>query len=687
MTRPLKGRGALSNPTGRFDRTTREETIDDWYVEPPAASVVTSVEPDAARKVISTNDSPDVPFEYSINPYRGCEHGCIYCLSGDTPILMGNGTTRPLAEVRAGDTIIGTERRGWHRRYIRTKVLAHWSVVKPAYRMVLEDGTELIAGSDHRFLTERGWKYVAGTEQGSTRRPHLTISNRLTGTGAFAQAPDQDADYRTGYLCGLIRGDGLIGSYSYSRRDPEALARAKSWLQMHEVETHEFVFAAATATRRAIPAIRINARRSVERIVELVRWPTAASRSWQTGFLAGIFDAAGSYSDGILRISNTDAESVGRTCEALRRFEFRFAVEKIARENSKPIDVVRVTGGLREHLRFFHSTDPAITRKRDVTGQAVRSASPLRVRRIERISGAMRLFDISTGTEDFIANGVVSHNCYARPSHAYLGLSSGLDFETRLFYKPEAGKLLTAELARPGYVCKPITLGANTDPYQPVEKRLQVTRSILGVLRECRHPVSIITKGTLILRDRDLLSDLARDGLAKVIVSVTTLDAGVKRTLEPRAASPDARLAVIRALVAAGIPVGVLVAPVIPAITDHELEAIVEAAAGAGAGTAGYVLLRLPHEVKALFREWLAEHFPLRADHVMSLVQSMRGGRDNDPNFGSRMKGTGPYAELLRMRFKLACQHHGIRTGRDMSLPTHLFRPPPANPAQMTLGL
>ncbi len=275
--------------------------------------------------------------------------------------------------------------------------------------------------------------------------------------------------------------------------------------------------------------------------------------------------------------------------------------------------------------------------------------------------------------------------CYARPSHAYLGLSSGLDFETRLFYKADAARLLAAELARPGYVCKPIVLGANTDPYQPVERRLRVTRSVLEVLGECRHPVSIVTKGTLILRDLDILADMARDGLASVAVSVTTLDAELKRKLEPRAAAPQARLGVVRRLAAAGVPVGVLIAPVIPAITDHELESIVDAAVAAGARSAGYVLLRLPHDLGTLFREWLAEHYPQRAQHVMSLVSALRGGRDNDPRFGSRMRGTGPFAELLRARFQLACTRCGIAGGRHLPLVTTLFRPPGSS--QLELGI
>jgi len=259
--------------------------------------------------------------------------------------------------------------------------------------------------------------------------------------------------------------------------------------------------------------------------------------------------------------------------------------------------------------------------------------------------------------------------CYARPSHAYVDLSPGIDFETKIFYKADAARLLRAELARPGYRCQPIMLGANTDPYQPVEKRLGVTRQILEVLLELRHPVTVITKGALVLRDLELLTALAALNLVHVTVSLTTLDPDLKRTLEPRTASPQARLRVIAELARARVPVGVLTAPMIPAVNDHELEAMLEAAAAAGATRAGYVLLRLPHEVKDLFRAWLEQHLPLRAAHVMSLVRQARGGRDNDPRFGQRMRGTGPWADMLRARFERARARLGLGT-RYRELPS-----------------
>ena len=665
---------------------------DGWYREGNPAVGRHQVRPEPARSIITHNDSPDIPFEQSINPYRGCEHGCVYCVGPETPILMSDGSTRPIAALRVGDSIYGTTRNGWYRRYVRTQVLAHWSVIKPAHRITLEDGTELIAGGDHRLLTERGWKHVTGTGQGPLCRPHLTINNKLMGIGQFAKAPEHDEDYRRGYLCGMIRGDGSIGRelrgsdgigrvvqyFRLAMCDDEALRRAEAWLLQADVRTRRFQFCASSDTRRPMQAIAAMGHRRVDRIRDLTWWPHPAScsRSWSIGFLAGIFDAEGSYSDGILRISNTDPQIIGRISECLKALAFKFAIEHIPRESIRSIDVVRVVGGLREHLRFLHTVDPAITRKRDITGQCVKSAARLGVTSVEALPGAMRLYDISTGTEDFIANGVISHNCYARPSHAYMDLSPGIDFETKIFYKADAARLLEEELAKRSYLVKPITIGANTDPYQPVERDLRVTRSLLEVLERTRHPLSLITKGTLILRDLDLLRSLARDQLVNVFVSITSLDAELKRTLEPRAAAPMARLRVVRELAAAGIPTGVLVAPIIPAVNDSELESIIAAAADAGALRVGYVLLRLPHELKALFRQWLDQHLPDRAEHVMSLIRGAREGRENDPRFGSRMRGSGAWAQLLRDRFALACQRHGLSMGRMRELSCAHFVPP-----------
>jgi DNA repair photolyase len=694
------GRAALSNPPGRFDKQQLAEVDDGWYRDEVPESINTTLEPDRAREVISTNDSPDIPFEQSINPYRGCETACIYCAAGDTRVLMAYGGTKELAKLEQGDQIYGTVRAGKYRRYAVTMVLARWCVVKPAYRVRLEDGTELTVGNDHRFLTERGWKFVTGRGSGQGQRPHLTCNNELLGSGAFSEPVQQDMNYRAGYLCGLIRGDGTLGSYRYLRDDGthsvqnvfrlalcdcEALERAQKWLSHRYVDTRQFRFRAQSV--RPVYAIGTRSRGNIERIRELIAWPDQPLREWQAGFLAGIFDAEGSYSCGILRVSNTDFQIINRIRDALRTFGFTSAIEHSPREAGKCVDVVRLLGGLREHLRFFHMMGPAISRKCDIREQALRSSARLRVVSIEPLGKAMRLYDITTGTGDYISNGVVSHNCYARPSHAYMGLSPGLDFETRLFYKADAGRVLEAQLARRGYVCKSITLGANTDPYQPVERRMKVTRSILEVLARTRHPVSIITKHALILRDLDLLTDMARDRLVSVAVSITTLDADLKRVMEPRAASPQARLRTLAVLSAAGIPTSVMAAPMIPALNDHELEAILESAAAAGARWAGYVLVRLPYEIKDLFREWLAEHYPDRAAHVMSLIRDMRGGRDYDPRFGTRMRGTGPYAQLLSNRFRLASLRLKLNFEPRPELDATLFRPPVPSGGQLQLGL
>jgi DNA repair photolyase len=272
--------------------------------------------------------------------------------------------------------------------------------------------------------------------------------------------------------------------------------------------------------------------------------------------------------------------------------------------------------------------------------------------------------------------------CYARPSHSYLNLSPGIDFETQLFAKTNAAERLRAELGRRGYVCSPINLGANTDPYQPIERRYRLTRAVLEVLAECEHPCTIVTKNALIARDLDLLVPMARAKLVHAFVSVTSLDNRLASTLEPRASAPHRRLEAVATLNAAGVPCGVLVAPIIPMVTDRWLEAILERAAAAGAPYAGYTVLRLPYELKDLFREWLELNLPERAEHVMSLIRQMRGGQDNDPRFGARMRGEGAFADLIRQRFALACRKHGLSRVRDLQLDCTRFRPPRARGPQ-----
>ncbi|SMC93702.1 DNA repair photolyase [Fulvimarina manganoxydans] len=274
--------------------------------------------------------------------------------------------------------------------------------------------------------------------------------------------------------------------------------------------------------------------------------------------------------------------------------------------------------------------------------------------------------------------------CFARPSHAYMGLSPGLDFEAKLFAKPNAAKLLEQELAKPGYQVRSIAIGTNTDPYQPIEKRYGLMREILEVLEAANHPVGIVTKSALVTRDIDILSRMAKKGLARVALSVTTMDRRLARAMEPRAATPEKRLDAIRALSDAGIPTMVMTAPIIPGLTDSEIERLLEAAATAGAREAGYVLLRLPLEVSPLFKDWLLRHYPDRYRHVLSLLRSMRDGKDYDAEWGKRMRGTGPYAHQIKRRFDLATKRLGLNLDRQ-PLRTDLFTPPLGSGVQLSL--
>jgi DNA repair photolyase len=602
---------------------------------------------------------------------------------------MADGRTRPLKEVRVGDEIYGTVRRGSYRRYEMTVVLAHWSVRKLAYRVTLGDGTSLVAGGNHRFLTERGWKFVVGAGSGAGCRPHLTTNNKLMGTGMFASPPEKNRDYRLGYLCGIVRGDGHLGIYSYSRAgrgnrsvayrfrlalaDEEALERASRYLLELGVATRSFVFQQAFAGRSDIYAIRASSRRSVEHVKEMISWPVSPSKSWHRGFLAGIFDAEGSYGTNTLRIHNTEPEIIEQIVRCLEMMGFRFVVETLRRGRGRTMKVVRVCGGLREHLRFFHSTDPAISRKRDIERTAIKSNADLCVASIEPL-GIMHLFDITTGAGDFIANGVVSHNCYARPTHEFLGLSAGLDFESKILVKQDAPELLRRELSSPRWEPLVLSMSGVTDPYQPVEKRLRITRRCLEVLAEFRNPVVIVTKNHLVTRDVDLLSELARHDAAAVAVSLTTLDDGLRRIMEPRTSSPSRRLAAVEKLAGAGVPVGVMTAPVIPGLNDHELPALLSAAAEAGATFAAYVPVRLPLAVRPLFEDWLERHYPERKEKVLGRIRSMRGGELNDPRFGSRMRGEGIFARPIAQLFSISCRRAGIGEGRFPRLSTAAFR-------------
>jgi DNA repair photolyase len=562
-----------------------------------------------------------MPFRWTINPYRGCSHACVYCAAGDTPILMADGRTKPLADLRPGDRVYGTVQRGRYRRYEPTDVLAHWSSVKPAYRVMLEDGTELVASADHRFLSGRGWKHVTGDEQGADRRPHLTVDDALLGSGRFARGPDETADYRRGYLCGMIRGDGHLGSYSHEHADrthedvhrfrlaladEEALERVQTYLDSADVATDRFAFAAGTATRKPIAAVRTQRRSGVERIQELIRWPLDPGDDWRKGFLAGIFDAEGAAGgDQALRIANADRQVLDWTAACLRRLGFDHVVEPTRHANG--LRHVRLLGGLVARMRFFLMTDPAITRKRDIAGLALKCAGSRRVVSVEPLGVAMRLYDITTGTGDFVANGIVSHNCFARPTHTYLGFDAGRDFEKEIVVKVNVPEVLRAELARPSWKGEHVALGTNTDPYQWVEGRYKLMPGIWEAMRDAANPCSVLTKSPLLLRDLPLMKQIAARTDFTASLSIPTIDEQAWRATEPHTPNPKARMEAVAELNRQGIPAGILVAPLMPGINDSpaQVERILQMATDAGATAVSGIALHLRGEVRGVFMDWL----------------------------------------------------------------------------------
>jgi DNA repair photolyase len=591
------------------------EALDTRFYEVYAKSAINKVP--AASKM---------PFRYTINPYRGCSHACHYCSSGDTRILMADGRHRALADLRVGDEIIGTFNGRGNRRFTTTTVKDHWSSIKPAYRVVLEDETELIASGDHRFLTaRRGWKHITGAEQGRARRPHLTTNNSLIGVGAFVDQPAHSVDYRRGYLCGLIRGDAHLAQKMYTPprgapqmrhyfrlalADTEALDRAERMLASDGIATTRFLFHQANATQRQITAIHTQARDPVSRIVDMVAWPVDPPEDWRKGFLAGIFDAEGAGGREAFRIANCDPIVLAWTRSCLAQFRFRYCTEESGRDNG--LTSIRLLGGLKEQLRFFHLTDPAIRRKLWLDGRAIRSDSKLGVIAIEPLGKAMRLFDITTGTGDFIAHGVVSHNCFARPTHKYLDFNAGRDFEREIVVKVNVPEVLRAELRKPSWKREHIAMGTNTDPYQWCESKYRLMPGIWEALRDHRNPCSVLTKSPLLLRDLELMKEIAAVTDIHVNLSVPTLDEKPWRASEPHTPHPRKRIEAVAELNRAGIPTGVLVAPLMPGINDSpkQVEAILQACADAGATNVGGIPLHLRGEVREVFMEWLRSYRP-----------------------------------------------------------------------------
>ena len=601
----LEGDPQMSLP-GYRDAVVRHfdapEAIDTRFYEVRAKTILNRV-PEMSQ----------VPFRWTVNPYRGCTHACLYCVWGGTPVLMADGSHRKIELVQPGDRIYGTEYQATYRRFVTTEILDKWVSIKPAYRVLLTDGTELVASGDHRFLSNRGWKYVINSPPGARDRPHLTPRSYLLGTGQFSPQPAHGHEYRRGYLCGIVRGDGTLGSYRLALADLEALTRARKFLDLEQLPMNSRVFSVANERHRAVTAIYSGRRSVVERIAQIIEWPELPNLDSCRGFLAGIFDAEGSRSASALRISNTEPLLL-QWIEACAR---RLAFDTILEDGSAAgrASTVRIRGGLHEHLRFFHLTDPAITRKRSIEGEMVKTFKDLRVESVEPL-GELPLYDITTGTGDFIANGVVSHNCFARPTHEFLGWNANRDFEREIVVKVNAPERLRVELAKPSWEGEHVALGTNTDPYQWVEGRYELMRGIWEALRDARNPCSVLTKSPLLLRDLDLMRELDEVTDFSAALSIPTLEPKAWRQTEPRTPNPKARLDAVAELSRAGIRTGVLVAPLMPGINDSpkQVAEVVRLATEAGASYITGIALHLRKGVREVFMHWLAENRPELTD-------------------------------------------------------------------------
>ena len=581
--------------------------------------------------------SPRMANAWTINPYRGCSHACLYCMSPETLILMADGRQQPLWSVEVGDEIYGTEVRGSSRRYVKTKVLAKWDTRKRAYRIMLGDGTELIASADHRFLSDRGWKYVKGAMGGPGQRPYLTLNNKLMGFGlkglsALQQPRFFGEDYRRGYLSGMIRGDGMIFQKDYLRpdgrinrvnsfrltlKDVEALNRTRFYLDCEGIPTRTRPFATA-AGHAPMTAIHASGREAVTQIKELLEPPAARSDDWRAGFLAGVFDAEGSCSRGVLRIANGDEGILSDIEDGLSGIGVGYVREK-PREDG--LSSIRVTGGLPMRSRFFQLVGPAITRKLDIEGSAVKSGADLRIVSIEDLGHETDMIDITTGTGDFIANGVVSHNCFARTTHEYLDLDAGRDFDSQIIVKVNLVEVLEKELAKPSWKRETVMLGTNTDPYQRAEGRYRLMPGVIAALAASGTPLSILTKGSLLRRDLPLLQAAAERVPVSLAMSIAVYDHELQQSVEPGTPTTAARLETVKAATEAGFRVSVLMMPVLPYLTDsiEHLDRALGMIAESGASRVMYTALHLRGSVKPWYMAWLDREHPelvLRYDEM-----------------------------------------------------------------------
>jgi DNA repair photolyase len=550
-----------------------------------------------------------VPFEWTVNPYRGCSHACTYCLAGDTPILLADGSTRPLAEIRPGDAVMGTMGAGAHRRYVPTTVLDHWQTTKPAFRVTLADGTRLVSSGDHRFLTDRGWRHVSPAEP---HQPALAVGDLMFGVGRFADPPKESPDYQAGFVCGLVRGDAA---------DAGAATESDAW-------------------------IRADGYLDDVSLTEAVRWPELPTGDWFRGFLAGAFGAVGRTDRLAVVFESGDASYLRRVAEALTCLGL--AARGPGRVRPGCVGRVETERHLEASLRFRHLTG-ALMRPLDASGVGVRRERRLAVADIEELGLTLPLFDISTGTGDFIADGVVSHNCFARNTHTYLDLDAGHDFDSRVVVKVNAGELIRRELAAPRWSGAPIAMGTNVDVYQRAEGRYRLMPEILAALRDHANPFSILTKGTLILRDLDLLRQAAEVTRVGLSFSVGFVDETVWRSAEPGTPSPRRRLEAIRRLTDAGFRVGVLMAPILPGLTDTE-ESIDETVAGiAAAGATG--VTPLPLHLRPGAREWYAAWIGREHPQLRPRYRELYGNGSYLPR---------AYQDEINARVRMAARRHGL---------------------------
>jgi DNA repair photolyase len=670
---PIHGRGAAENPPNRFEKLVYADERDAIEADEPRPA--TELLRDSSRSILARNESPDVGFEFSINPYRGCEHGCVYCLGADTPILHADMTWRPIGQARVGDELVGFDefpQPGGARKLRRAVIRVVRYSRAPTIRLVTLR-SEVYTTANHGWLQDGKFRWSCAHQ--------LTRGRRLR-YATVTTTPLFDDDYRLGYIAGVALGDGTfrdgagwrsdkLGSYwRIAMADAEPLLRLVEYLRCFGVDVPIRPFHGGPWCRKPMQEVETRALGKLAILLELLR-AERDSASYRRGFLAGFFDAEG-HSGDALRISQLDHAPLSRCIRYASALGFRLELAPRPGVASS----LRLMASLMERIRFFSTCRPAIARKTEAVFDREMNLAPESIEAVE--PGPVRdVVDITTSTGTFLAAGLATHNCFARPTHETLGFSSGLDFETKILVKENAPELLRAELCHPKWKPQAIAVSGVTDAYQPIERKLRITRRCIEVLAEFRNPTMIVTKNQLVVRDADLLAALASDRAAAVFVSVTSLDAGLQQKMEPRASPPQRRLDAIRALSQAGVPVGVLVAPVVLGLTDHEMPAILAAAAEAGAQSAGYVPLRLPYAVKEIFDRWLDDHFPDRKEKILHRIRSIRGGRLNDPNFGSRLRGEGIFAEEIRTLFTIAARRAGL-LDRRIELSSDAFRRPGA---------